>query len=92
MDAELEHRGPFPLEVPDLDLLRRVDEPAGATVEGSVSFRAQSTADKRVFSLLYDGRGKAALTFGFPLGDLVTQVPPPPPDEEPSATISASPS
>jgi hypothetical protein len=66
--------------------------PAGATVEGSVSFRAQSTADKRVFSLLYDGRGKAALTFGFPLGDLVTQVPPPPPDEEPSATISASPS
>jgi hypothetical protein len=65
--------------------------PAGATAEGSVSFRAQPTADKRVFTLVY-GQGKGALRFTFPLGDLVTQVPPPPPIEEPTATVSASPS
>jgi hypothetical protein len=64
--------------------------PAGTTAEGLVAFDAQPTADNRVFSLVY-GEGKDALTFPFPLGDLVTQVPPPP-TEEPSATVSASPS
>lgn len=59
--------------------------PAGQTVEGLVAFRAQPSADGRVFSLTY-GQGKGALSFEFALGDLVTQVPPPPPTDQPTAT------
>ena len=59
--------------------------PAGETVEGLVAFRAQPSADGRVFSLVY-GQGPHALTFEFPLGDLVTQVPPPPPMDQPTAS------
>ena len=65
--------------------------PAGATAEGLVAFESQPTADKRVFSMVY-GEGNDALTFSFPLGDLIRQVPPPPPVDEPSVTVSASPS
>jgi hypothetical protein len=63
--------------------------PAGATAEGLVAFAGQPTADDRVFSMVYDAGGEA-LTFPFPLGDLVRQVPPPPPTDE--ATVSAAPS
>jgi hypothetical protein len=63
--------------------------PAGQTVEGLVAFRAQPSADGRVFSLTY-GQGKGALSFEFPLGDLVTQVPPPPPTDQPTATGAPS--
>ena len=59
--------------------------PAGRTVEGLVAFRAQPSADGLVLSLTY-GQGKGALSFEFPLGDLVTQVPPPPPTDQPTAT------
>ncbi|HET8526855.1 MAG TPA: hypothetical protein VFM81_09500 [Actinomycetota bacterium] len=59
--------------------------PSGRTVEGLVAFRAQPSADGRVFSLTY-GQGKGALSFEFPLSDLVTQVPPPPPTDQPTAT------
>src|SRR5262245_51121811 len=65
--------------------------PAGQSVEGLVGFRAQRTADGRVFSLTY-GQGKDAMSFQFPLSDLVTQVPPPPPTDQTSATVSAVPS
>jgi len=59
--------------------------PAGQTIEGLVAFRAQPSADGRVFSLTY-GEGKDALSFQFPLADLVKQVPPPPPSDEPAPT------
>jgi hypothetical protein len=65
--------------------------PAGDRVEGLVAFRAQPSADSRVFSLAY-GRGAGALNFEFPLGDLVTQVPPPPPTDQPTASVSGAPS
>jgi hypothetical protein len=61
--------------------------PAGQTVEGLVAFRAQPTADGRVFSLTY-GEGKGALNFQFALGDLITQVPPPPPSDQTGGTGS----
>jgi hypothetical protein len=63
--------------------------PAGATVEGMAAFRAQPSAADRVFSLLYTSRNKP-LRFPFPLGDIVTQVPPPPPTD--GATVSGAPS
>lgn len=63
--------------------------PVGETVEGLVAFRAQPSADGRVFSLTY-GQGKGALSFEFPLGELVTQVPPPPPSDQPAATGAPS--
>ena len=59
--------------------------PAGQTVEGLVAFRAQPSADGRVFSLTY-GQGKDALSFQFPLGDLIEQVPPPAPSDGQTAT------
>ena len=63
--------------------------PSGETAQGLVAFRAQPSADGRVFSLTY-GRGEDALDFEFPLGDLVTQVPPPPPTDQPTATGAPS--
>src|SRR5262245_23850155 len=63
--------------------------PARTTVEGLVGFRAQPSADGRVFSLSY-GQGMDALSFEFPLGDLVSQVPPPPPTDQPTATGAPS--
>lgn len=59
--------------------------PAGETVEGLVAFRAQSSADGLVLSLAY-GQGEDALSFEFPLADLVTSVPPLPPTDEQTAT------
>jgi hypothetical protein len=59
--------------------------PAGETAEGLVAFRAQSSADGLVLSLTY-GEGKDSSSFEFPLGDLVTSVPPPPPTDEQTAT------
>jgi hypothetical protein len=64
--------------------------PAGQTVEGLVAFRAQPSADGRVFSLTY-GRGGGALSFEFPLGDLVRQVPPPPPSGATGVTGATGP-
>jgi hypothetical protein len=63
--------------------------PAGQTVEGLVAFRAQQSADGLVFSLTY-GQGKDAMSFEFPLGDLVTEVPPPPPTDQSTATGAPS--
>jgi len=52
--------------------------PAGAAIDGLMVFDAQDTADGRVLSLAY-GRGPGTVLFEFPLGGLVTVVPPPPP-------------
>ena len=63
--------------------------PAGETVEGLAAFRAQPSADGRVFSLTF-GQGKDAFSFEFPLTDLVRQVPPPPPTDQQTATDAPS--
>jgi hypothetical protein len=48
-------------------------------------FDEQASAEGRVLSLVY-GSGPDRRVFEFPLGDLVTAVPPPPPtDEDPEA-------
>jgi hypothetical protein len=64
--------------------------PAGRTVEGLVAFRAQPSADGHVFSMTY-GQGANALSFEFPLEDLVTQVPPPPPTAQETGTGAPGP-
>ena len=66
-----------------------VSIPAGQTVEGLVAFRSQQSSDGLVFSLTY-GQGKDAMSFEFPLGDLVTEVPPPPPTDQSTATGAPS--
>jgi hypothetical protein len=61
--------------------------PAGGAVDGLMVFPAQDSAEGRVLSLVY-GSGKHASRFEFPLGDLVTVVPPPPPTDAGSAEAS----
>jgi hypothetical protein len=63
--------------------------PAGGTGDGLMVFPAQPSAEGRVLSLVY-GTGSDALRFEFPLGDLVSVVPPPPPTDE--ATVEGAPS
>ncbi|HJU57464.1 MAG TPA: hypothetical protein VJ774_01855 [Actinomycetota bacterium] len=55
--------------------------PAGSTIDGLMVFDEQGTAEGRVLSLVY-GSGSDRRVFEFPLGDLVTAVPPPPPTSE----------
>ena len=53
---------------------------AGTTTHGLMVFEEQSSAEGRVLSLVY-GSGPDRRVFEFPLGDLVTAVPPPPPTD-----------
>ena len=57
--------------------------PAGSTIAGLMVFDEQGSAEGRVLSLVY-GSGPDRRVFEFPLGDLVTAVPPPPPTGEDS--------
>jgi hypothetical protein len=57
--------------------------PAGTTIDGLMVFDEQASAEGRVLSLVY-GSGPDRRVFEFPLGDLVTAVPPPPPTGEDS--------
>jgi len=57
--------------------------PAGTTIDGLMVFDEQASAEGRVLSLVY-GSGPDRRVFEFPLGDLVTVVPPPPPTGEDS--------
>lgn len=61
--------------------------PAGQAVDGLMSFPAQRSAEGRVLSLVYQG-GRSPIRFEFPLGDLVTAVPPPPPGEADAIEVS----
>lgn len=54
--------------------------PAGMTVDGLMVFDEQESAQGRSLSLVY-GSGPDRRVFEFPLGDLVTAVPPPPPTD-----------
>lgn len=55
--------------------------PAGTTIDGLMVFDEQTSAEGRVLSLVY-GSGPDRRVYEFPLGELVTAVPPPPPTGE----------
>jgi hypothetical protein len=57
--------------------------PAHTTTDGLMVFNEQRSAEGRVLSLVY-GSGPDRRVFEFPLGDLVSAVPPPPPTDEES--------
>jgi hypothetical protein len=57
--------------------------PAHTTIGGLMVFSEQRSAEGRVLSLVY-GSGPERRVFEFPLGDLVSAVPPPPPTDEES--------
>jgi hypothetical protein len=63
--------------------------PAGTTIDGLMVFDEQDSAEGRVLSLVY-GSGPDRRVFEFPLGDLVTVVPPPPPTGEDSEAVVPS--
>jgi hypothetical protein len=63
--------------------------PARTTIDGLMVFDEQGSAEGRVLSLVY-GSGPDRRVFEFPLGDLVTAVPPPPPTGEDSETGAPS--
>ena len=60
--------------------------PSGFDAEGLVGFPQQEEARGRTLSLAYRLAGGRHVTFSFPLGDVVTQVPPTSSGPSPSPT------
>jgi hypothetical protein len=60
--------------------------PSGFDAEGLVGFPQQEEAKGRTLSLAYRLAGGRHVTFSFPLGDVVTQVPPTSSGPSPSPT------
>jgi len=60
--------------------------PSGFDAEGLVGFPQQEEAKGRTLSLAYRLAGGRRVTFAFPLGDVVTQVPPTSSEPSPAPT------